>query len=96
MSRVKLLVCPHQGNAVLGIGQVDDVMRPAGDHVDGFDFVAGNLKGYLFIGMNVAFFDQRSAGNNNEKLPFGIVPVLPLGNTGFRDIHAELSAVDGL
>ena len=37
---VKLLVCPHKGEGVLGVGQVDDVVRPAGDHVDSFDFVA--------------------------------------------------------
>ena len=70
MIRVKLLVCPHQGNEVLGIGKIDDVVRPAGNHVDGFDFVARNLKGNFFVGVDIAFLNQRSTADNDEKLPF--------------------------
>ena len=40
MVRVKLLVCPHQGNEVFGFGQIDNVVRPTGDYVNSFDFVA--------------------------------------------------------
>ena len=54
---VKLLICPHQGDKILRVGQVDDVVRPAGDHVNGFDFVARYLKRNLFIGMDVALLD---------------------------------------
>ena len=90
---IKLFVRPHQGDEVLGIGQVDDVVRPAGDHVNGFDFVAGNLKGYLFIGVNIALLNQSTSTDDDEELPFGIVPVLSLGDAGLADIHAELSAI---
>ena len=95
MIRVKLLVCPHQGDEFLGIGQIDDVVRPAGNHVDGFNFVSRNLKGYFFVGVDIALLNQRATGNNNEKLPFGIVPMLSLGDTGLGDIDRELTAVDG-
>ena len=60
MIRVKLLVCPHQGDEILGIRQVDDVVRPAGDHMDGFDFIARNLKRNLFVGVDIALLDQRT------------------------------------
>ena len=93
---VKLFVRPHQCDKIFGGGQVDNTVRPAGDHVNGFDFVAGNLEGYLFVGVDIALLDQRTSADNNEKLPLGIVPVLPLGDAGLADIHAELTAVDGL
>lgn len=70
MIRVELLVCPHQGDEVFGVGEVDDVVRPAGDHVDGFDFVAAYLKRHLLICMDIALLDQRATADNNEKLPF--------------------------
>lgn len=67
---VKLLVCPHKGEEVLGVGQVDDVVRPAGDHMDGFNLVAAHLKRYLFIRVDVALLNQRAAADHDEKLPF--------------------------
>ena len=67
---VKLFVCPHQGDEVFGVGEVDDVVRPAGDHVNGFDFVARYLERYFFVGVDIALLDQRAAADNNEKLPF--------------------------
>ena len=96
MIRIKLLVCPHQGDEVLGIGQVDDVVSPAGNHVNSFDFVAGNLKGYLFIGVDISLLDQRSSADDDEKLPLGIVPMLPLGDAGLGDIDRELTTIDCL
>lgn len=42
--RVKLLVCPHDCNQVLGIGQIDDVVCVAGEDMNGFDLVAADLK----------------------------------------------------
>ena len=67
---VKLLVCPHQGDKILRVRQVDDVVRPAGDHVNGFDLIARNLKRYSLVGVDIALLNQRSAGYNDEKLPF--------------------------
>ena len=70
MIRVKLLVRPHQGDKILRIGQIDDVVRPAGNHMNGFDFVARNFKRYFFVGVDIALLYQRPARNNNKKLPF--------------------------
>lgn len=94
MIQIELLVCPHKGDEVFGIGQIDDVVRPSGDHVNGFDFVSRNLKGYFFVCVNIALLNQRSTADNDEKLPFGIVPMLSLGDTGLGDIDRELTAVD--
>ena len=95
MIRVKLFVCPHQGNEVFGVGQVDDVVRPAGDHVDGFDFFAAHLERDLLVRVDIAFLDQRSAADDDEKLPLAVVPVLTLGYSGLADVDAELTAVYG-
>ena len=42
--RVKLLVCPHDCNQVLGIGQIDDVVCVAGEDMNGVDLVAADFK----------------------------------------------------
>ena len=70
MVRVELLVRPHQGDEIFRVGKIDDVVRPAGNHVHGFDFIARNLKRYFFVGVNIALLYQRASGNNDEKLPF--------------------------
>ena len=50
------------------------------------------LQGRL-AGVDIALLDQAMARYNDEQLPFGIVPVLALGNTWFADVDAHLSAV---
>ena len=95
MVGVKQLVCPHESDEVLGITQIDDIMRPAGDHVDGFDLLAADLKADLLIRVDIALLDQRVTTDNDEELPLTVMPVLTLGNTGLRDIHAELSVIGG-
>ena len=66
---VKLLVCPHQGNEVFRFGQIDDVVRPARNHMNRLDFFSRNLKSDLFVCVDIALLNQRSARYNNEKLP---------------------------
>ena len=44
MIQIKLLICPYQGNVAFGVTEINDVVRPAGNHVNGFDFIARNLK----------------------------------------------------
>lgn len=53
------------------------------------DFELDNLVRTLF-----PLLDQAVAGNNDELLPFGVVPVLTFGDTRFADIDAYLSAVE--
>ena len=59
MVGIKELIRPHEGDEVLGFTQIDDIMRPAGDHVDGFDLVTADLKADLLIRVDIALFDQR-------------------------------------
>ena len=46
VSRIEDLVAGHYGDKVLGFAEIDDVVGPAGDHVDGFDLITGYLKFY--------------------------------------------------
>ena len=93
MVGIEQLVRPHEGDEVFGVAEIDDVVRPAGDHVDGFDLVATDLKADFLIRMDIAFFDQRPTADDDEELPLGIVPMLTLGNTGLRDIHGKLTVI---
>ena len=96
MVGIEELVRPHEGDEDLSVAKIDDIMRPAGDHVDGFDLVAADLKADFFIRVDIALFDQRTIADDDEELPLGVVPVLTLGDTGLADIHAELSVIGGL
>ena len=41
--RIENFVAIHDGDEILGVGEVDDVVGVAGKHYDGPDFVAGDL-----------------------------------------------------
>ena len=94
--RVEELIRPHEGNERLGIGEVDDVVRVAREHVDGLDFVAGDLEVQDLVGVDAALLDESTAGDDDEKLPFSVVPMLPLGHPRVGDIDRELSIAEGL
>ena len=93
MTRVEELVRPHERDEVLGIRQIDDIMRPAGDHVDGFDLVAADLKADFLVRVDIAFFNQRATADDDEELPFTVMPVLTFRNTGLTDINRKLTTV---
>ena len=80
---VEDLVAGHHGYEVFGIRQIDDVMRPAWDHVNGFDFVARNFELNEFSGIDVSFLNKTASGNHDELFPFGVVPMVAFGDTGF-------------
>ena len=86
MVGVEQLVCPHEGDEVLGIAEIDDIVRPAGDHVDGFDLVAADLKADLLVRVDIALLDQRATADDDEEFPLRVMPVLTLGDTGIGDI----------
>ena len=90
---IEYLVTVHNRYKILGIREVDDVVCVAGKHVDGLDIVTGDLEFDYFICAEFAFLDQCVSCNHDEKLPFGIVPVLALGNAGLGDIDGDLAAV---
>ena len=64
--------------------------------MDRLNFVPGNLKLHRFSGVNVPFLNQAMTSNHNEQLPLGVVPVLPLGDSGTADVDAHLSTVGGM
>ena len=96
MVRVKDLVTGHHRHKILRFRQIDDVVGPAGNHVDSLDLVPGNLKLHRFAGVDVSLLNQTVTSDHNEQLPLGVVPVLPLGNARTADVDAHLSAVGGV
>ena len=46
--------------------------------------------------MDIALLDQRASADDDKELPLAVVPMLPFGDTGLADIHAEMTAVDCL
>ena len=96
MVRVKDLVAGHDRHQIFRLGQIDDVVGPAGDHMDRLDLIPGNLKLHRFTGVDIALLNQSMTGNHNEQLPFGVVPVLALGDAGAADVDGHLAAVGGV
>ena len=93
MIRIKLLIRPHEGDKVIGIRQIDDIMRPAGDHVDSFDLLTADLKANLLVRVDVALLNQCATADDDEELPLRVVPVLSLSDAGLADIYAELTVI---
>ena len=76
---VKYLVTVHYRHQIFSLGQIDDVMRISGQHVNTLDVITAYLKLYNFIGTNLTFLDQPMSSNHDKELPLGVVPVLTLG-----------------
>lgn len=94
--RIEYLVAVHDGNEVFGVGEVDDVVGVAGEHDDGLDFVTTNFIVQHFVCAFLAELDEAVARNDDELFPFGVMPMLSLGDTWLRDVDAYLSAVEGV
>ena len=71
-------------------------MGVAGEHVDGLDSLAAHLEAEDLVRADAPLLYQRPAAHHDEQLPLAVVPVLPLGDSRFRDVDAELAAVLGL
>lgn len=96
---VEGLVGPHDRHEVLGVGQVGDGVRVAGDHLNHAHVRAGD--GVLVDGERVALgvlphlpqLDGCGAGDHQEPLPLAHVPVVALGDAGLRDVDGDLAAL---
>lgn len=96
---VEGLVGPHDRHEVLGVGQVGDGVRVAGNHLHGSHVGTGD--GVLVDGERVAVgvlphlpqLDARDAGDHQEPLPLAHVPVVALGDAGPRDVDGDLAAL---
>lgn len=95
MVLVEDLVAIHHRDEVLSLGQVDDVMGIAGKHDYALypvsaDFIVQDLVRAFLTELN-----ESVSRHDDELLPLCVVPVLPLGNAGFRDVDGHLPAVEG-
>lgn len=96
---VEGLVCPHDRHEVLGVGQVGDGVRVAGDHLHGAH--VGTRDHVLVDGERVSpgvlphlpQLDARGAGDHQEPLPLAHVPVVALGDAGPGHVDRDLSAI---
>ena len=96
---VEGLVCPHDRHEVLGVGQVGDGVRVAGNHLHGAHVGAGD--DVLVDGERVALgvlphlpqLDRRGAGDHQEPLPLAHVPVVALGDPGPAHVDRDLAAL---
>ena len=68
-------------------------MGPAWNHVDRFNFVAGDLEPDGFAGIDVPLLNEAVALDDDELLPLAVVPVLALGDSGPGDIDGDLAAI---
>ena len=96
MVRVKDLVAGHDRHQIFRLGQVDNVVGPAGDHMDRLDLIPGNLKLHRLAGVDVPLLNQAVTGHDDEQFPLGVVPVLALGDAGAADVDGHLAAVGGV
>lgn len=96
MVRVENLVAGHHRHQILCFRQIDDIVSPAGNHVDSLDLIPGNLKLHRFSSIDVPFLDQAVTSHHNEQFPLGVVPVLSLGDSGTADVDAHLPAIGGV
>lgn len=96
--RIKDLVAIHHRDEVLRVGEVDDVVRIAGQHVDALDVVARDLEfdDLPFGVVQVALLDEAVTGDYDKELPLGIVPMLPLGDARLGDVDTHLTAIQGM
>ena len=93
MGGVERLVGPHDGDERVGVGEIDDVVGVAGEHVHSLDAVVTDVKLYHLVGANLSLLDEGMAADNDEELPLGVVPMLALGDTRAGDVDTELAAV---
>ena len=88
MIGIKRFIRPHYSHQILSVAQVDDIMSVAArQHVDGLDLVARDLELDHLIGADLAFLNKAMPRYHNEEFLLGVVPVLPLDDTGLGNVH---------
>lgn len=93
MVRVKDFIASHDRHQILRLRQIDDVVRPARDHVDSLDLITGNLKLHRFASVDIAFLNQTVTSHHNEQFPLGVVPMLALGDARTADVDGHLPTI---
>ena len=91
-------VAVHDGHEVFGLGEVDDVVGVAREHVDRLDSVAGDFPFQDLAGgvIEVPLLDEAVALDHDELLEFGVVPMLSLRNARLGNVNRHLAGVQGV
>ena len=95
-SRVEDLVAVHHCDQVLRLREVYDVVGVARKHNDALYPVAADLVTEYLVRALFAHLYEAVAGDDDELLPLGVVPVLPLGDARPGDVDGHLTAAGGL
>lgn len=82
MGRVEDLVCPHHGHKVLRFGQVDNVVRIAGQHMNRLNMIAADLKLDHFVRPDFPLLNQPVTSNHDKEFPLSVVPMLAFRDAG--------------
>jgi len=95
---IEHFVAIHHGHQVFGLGQVNDVVRIAGEHVHGSYIITAYFPlQHTALGVvEVTLLDKTVALHHNELLELGVVPVLALGDAGLGDVDAHLAGIEGV
>lgn len=64
--RVKNLITSHNRNQIFSLTQVDNIVGPAGDHMNSFNLVSRDLELYSLTDIDVPLLNQ--AMSNNKRL----------------------------
>ena len=67
---IKHLITSHDSNQIFSIRQIDDIMCPAGDHVNCFNLVAADLKFEHLVTADTVLLNESVSRHDNEKFPF--------------------------
>ena len=96
MIRIKDFICPHNRDEIFCLRQINDVVGLSRQHLYRLDAIPAHFKFDHFIRADLPLPNQAMTGHHDEKLPFAIVPVLPLRDARLGNVHAELTVVCGL
>lgn len=83
---IKYLITSHNSDEILCVRQVDNVVSPTRNHINRFNLISANLKFHSFPCVDISLLNQTMAMYNNELFPLGVVPMLPLGDSGLGNI----------
>ena len=61
-----------------------------------FDLLAANLELQNLVRAHSALLNKTMTAHHNEKFPFGIMPMLSLGNSRFADVDTYLTNANRL
>ena len=93
MLRIKHLITGHYRHQILCLTQIDDVVRPTGNHMNCLNLVPEYLKFHHLAGIDITLLNQTMTGYHDEQLPLTVVSVLTFRNTGLGNIDGHLSAI---